>query len=249
MIRSIIIDDEADAREVLKLTIEKYCPGVKILSSCSSPEEGLKAIQNLKPDLVFLDVQMPNQSGFDLLEEIGEINFAVIFVTAYNHYAIKAIKFSALDYLLKPVDPDDLVSAIQRVEKWQNRSDQTFRYQSVFNNIQNQSRSIDKLAIPTNDGIVFLESASIICCRADGNYTALYLTGSKNMLVSKPLTDFDQMLSDSGFFRIHHSALINMKHIQKYIKGDGGYVVLSENHHVDVSRRKKDAFLQQLNKI
>lgn len=249
MIRSIIIDDEADAREALKLTIEKYCPGVEILSSCSSPEEGLKTIQNYQPDLVFLDVQMPNQSGFDLLEQIADMNFAVIFVTAYNHYAIKAIKFSALDYLLKPVDPDDLVSAVQRVEKWQNMSNQTYRYKSLLRNIQHESRNIERLAIPTHDGMVFFETANIICCRADGNYTALYLTGNNHMLVSKPLTDFDQMLSDSGFFRIHHSALINMKHIQKYVKGDGGYVVLSENHHVDVSRRKKEAFLQQLNKI
>lgn len=249
MIRAIIIDDESDARQALRMAIEKYCPGVDILAACSSPEEGLKAIRNFSPGLVFLDIQMPNLSGFDLLEAVGEIHFAVIFVTAYNHYAIKAIKFSALDYLLKPIDPDDLVSAIRKAEKWQAQQDQAFRYQSLISNIQHQSGNIGKLAIPTSEGILFLKTADIICCRADGNYTALYLTGSKNMLVSKPLIDFEQMLGDSGFFRIHHSALVNMKHIQKYIKGDGGYVVLSEGHHVDVSRRKKEAFLQQLYKV
>lgn len=249
MIRALIIDDESDAREALRLAVEKYCPGVDILAACSTPEEGLNAIRNISPDLVFLDIQMPNLSGFDLLEEAGEINFAVIFVTAYNHYAIKAIKFSALDYLLKPIDPEDLVSAIRKAEKWQLQQDHAFRYQSVISNIQHQSRNIEKLAIPTSEGILFVETSDIICCRADGNYTSLYLTNGNNILVSKSLIDFEYMLIDSGFCRIHHSALINMKHIQKYVKGDGGYVVLSEDHHVDVSRRKKEAFLQQLNKI
>lgn len=249
MIKSLIIDDEADAREVLKLALEKYCPEVEVLVACATPEEGLKAIRSHQPDLVFLDVQMPHMSGFDLLEQLGDINFAVIFVTAYDRYAIKAIKFSALDYLLKPVDPDDLVSAVQKAEDRQSIENSSYRYQSVLSNVKNKHAQIDKLAIPDSEGIMFVETANIICCRADGNYTMLYLMGGKTTLVSKPLKDFENMLADTGFCRVHHATLVNMNHIRKYVKGDGGYVVLSDSHHVEVSRRKKEAFLQQLHKI
>lgn len=249
MIRSIIIDDEHDAREALRMAVKKYCPGVEIIAICETPGEGLEAISSLQPDLVFLDIQMPGMSGFDLLEQLIEINFAVIFVTAFDRYAIKAIRFSALDYLLKPVDPDDLISAVQKVKERLHHQDNTYRYQSVMNNVRNLQANIDKLAIPDSDGIMFVETADIICCRADGNYTMLYLTGGKTSLVSKPLKDFESMLADSGFSRVHHAALINMKHVQKYVKGDGGYIVLTDDHHVEVSRRKKEAFLQQLHKI
>jgi two-component system LytT family response regulator len=249
MIRTIIIDDESDARESLRMALERYCPDIELLTSCTTPEEGIQSIRELQPHLVFLDVQMPHLSGFDLLAEIGEIDFAVIFVTAYNHYAIKAIKFSALDYLLKPVDPDDLVHAVQKAKNLHLRKENNFRYQSVLSNVKNQQLKMDKLAIPDSEGIIFVETANIICCRADGNYTMLYLSGGKTILVSKPLKDFEAILSNYGFSRVHHAALINMKHIQKYVKSDGGYVLLSDNHHVDVSRRKKEAFLQQLNNI
>lgn len=249
MIRSLIIDDEPDAREALKLTIGKFCPQVEMLECCPSPDEGLHAIRNLQPDLVFLDVQMPHMSGFDLLEEIGEIHFAVIFVTAHDRYAIKAIKFSALDYLLKPIDTDELVGAVQKMEARQHQQDHVYRYGSVLSNIRNQPGDIKKLAIPTSEGILFVQTANIIYCRADGNYSTLFLKNGESILVSKPLIDFELMLAESGFFRVHHASLVNMNHIQKYIKGDGGYVVLTENHNVDVSRRKREAFLNQLHKI
>lgn len=249
MIRSLIIDDEADAREALKLAIEKYCPGIDIVAVCGTPEKGLEAIKSLQPDLVFLDVQMPRMSGFDLLEQLETINFAVIFATAYDRYAIKAIRFSALDYLLKPIDPDELVGAIQKVEKSQHHNGTDYRYKSVFTNVKNRPANVDKLAIPDTDGIIFVDTLDIIYCEADGNYTKLFLTGRRTTLVSKPLKDFEAMLADSGFSRVHHAALINMKHIKKYVKGDGGYVILTDDHHVDVSRRKKEAFLMQLHKV
>src|SRR5699024_7562691 len=159
------------------------------------------------PELVFLDVQMPHMSGSDLLREIGAINFAVIFVTAYDRYAIKASKFSALDYLLNPVDPDDLVSAVRKAGDWLHRKEHTYRYQSVISNIKSRQKDIEKLAIPDSEGILFVETANSICCRADGNYTMLYLAGGKTTLVSKPLKDFEAMLSESGFIRVHHAAL------------------------------------------
>ena len=249
MIRAIIIDDEADGREALKLTIQRYIPKIQILDLCSYADEGIISIRKHSPDLVFLDVQMPYKSGFNMLEELGEFNFEVIFVTAFDRYAIKAIKFSALDYLLKPVDIDDLQKAIQKAEARIKQKGTSQYYTSLLKNVKYSSNKIEKLAIPTLEGIIFESVNDIIYCAADGNYTMLMMKGKRKLLVSKSLKDFEMMLSDNGFFRIHHTYLINMKYIRQYIKGDGGYVILEEGHHVDVSRRKKEAFIQLLNKI
>ena len=184
-----------------------------------------------------------------MLEELGEFNFEVIFVTAFDRYAIKAIKFSALDYLLKPVDIDDLQKAIQKAEARIKQKGTSQYYTSLLKNVKYSSNKIEKLAIPTLEGIIFESVNDIIYCAADGNYTMLMMKGKRKLLVSKSLKDFEMMLSDNGFFRIHHTYLINMKYIRQYIKGDGGYVILEEGHHVDVSRRKKEAFIQLLNKI
>jgi two-component system LytT family response regulator len=192
---------------------------------------------------------MPHKSGFDLLEELGEFNFEVIFVTAYDKYAIRAIKFSALDYLLKPVATDELRKAVQKVEERIRLKGYRNNYASLLENVKYPSGRIEKLAIPISDGILFEKTSDIIYCEADANYTHLFLTGNRKLLVSKNLKDFENMLSDSGFFRVHHAYLINMNHIKKYIRGEGGYVILEEDHHVDVSRRKKEAFLQLFNRI
>lgn len=249
MVRSIIIDDEASAREGLKLVLEKFCPDIEILASCSTPDDGLKSILSLKPDLVFLDVQMPHKSGFNLLEELGEFHFEVIFVTAFDRYAIKAIKFSALDYLLKPIDIDDLQKAVQKAKERIEQNSSRNSYVSLLKNIKHPSQAIEKLAIPSFDGVLFEPVDNIIYCEADRNYTSLTMKDNRKIIVSKTLKDFENMLSDSGFFRIHHAYLINMKHVKKYIKGDGGYVILEGDHHLDVSKRKKDAFMQMLHKI
>lgn len=249
MIRTIIIDDEADARDALKLAISKYCPEVNLIGVYATPEEGIEAIKKLKPALIFLDVQMPHLSGFDVLQQLSPIDFDVIFVSAYDRYAIKAIKFSALDYLMKPVDIEELVHAIQKVKERLPATNNDFQYQSVINNIQMKSGKIERLAVPTSTGIDFFNVDDIIYCRADGSYTTLFLADNKNCLVSKNLKDFENLLSDSGFCRVHHSSLINLKHVQKYIKGEGGYVLLSDGHHVDISRRKKDEFLALLAKL
>ena len=249
MIRSIIIDDEADGRDALHAAIKKYCPDVEVIGLYPSPEEGIDAIRKLKPSLVFLDVQMPHLSGFDVLQQLSPIDFDVIFVSAYDRYAIKAIKFSALDYLLKPVDIEELVHAIAKVKDRLPARNNDFQYQSVLNNVQVKSGRIEKIAVPTSTGIDFFNVDDIICCRADGSYTTVFLPNNKNCLVSKNLKDFENLLSDSGFCRVHHSSLINMKHVQKYIKGEGGYVILSDGHHVDISRRKKDEFLTLLAKL
>jgi two-component system, LytTR family, response regulator len=249
MIHALIIDDETDAREALRMTIEKYCPEVSLLGVYDTPQKGLAAIQELQPDLVFLDVQMPHMSGFDLLQQLSPLSFEVIFVTAHDQYAIKAIRFSALDYLLKPVDVDDLMRAVSKVQERLQQKNSTYQYQSVLNNIQYSTRKIEKLAVPTLEGIEFFNTDDIIYCQADGNYTRLFLKDKQSKLISKNLKDFESLLRESGFCRVHHSSLIHMKHVQKYVKGEGGYVILTDNHHVDISRRKKEEFLKLLDRL
>lgn len=248
-IRAIIIDDEIDGGEALKIIIGKYCPEISILGVIETPEAGISAIRTLKPDLVFLDVQMPHMSGFDLLQELSPINFEVIFVTAHDQYAIKAIRFSALDYLLKPVDVDDLIHAVKKVQVRISQQNSVHKYQSVLNNIQYKTKNVDRLAVPTFEGIDFFAANDIIFCQADGNYTLLYLVGKQKKLISKNLKDFENLLGSSGFCRVHHSYLINLNHVKKYVRGEGGYVMLTDDLHVDISRRKKDEFLNMLDKL
>lgn len=245
MIKALIIDDEEDAREVLKMSLKKYCPEVTILALCESPEIGLEKIDELQPDLVFLDVQMPQLSGFDLLERLTEINFDVIFVTAYDRYAIKAIKFSALDFLLKPIDVDELVTAVQKVKEKNTK----FKFKSLLNNIKYGSEKLERLAIPSDNEIIIQKVSDIIYCKADSNYTMLHLVDNKKIIVSKTLKEFENILPETDFCRIHHATLVNIAHVTKYIKGEGGYVLVTGGSHLDVSRRKKDSFLDKLDKL
>ena len=247
MIRAILIDDEQDARVGLKLTIEKFCPEISIIALCETPEIGIEKINELRPDLVFLDVQMPRLSGFDLLEKFEVINFEVIFVTAFDKYAIKAIKFSALDYLLKPIEVDELVSAVQKIKE--KNKNKTSNFKSLLNNVKHSSEKLTRLAIPSDNEIILQKTVDIIYCEADGNYTILHLVNDKKITVSKTLKEFENILPETDFCRIHHATLVNLEHVTKYVKGDGGYVLVTGRHHLDVSRRKKDNFLQALNKL
>ena len=249
MIRAVLIDDEEDAREALRLSIQQYCPEVALVAVCSSPEEGLQRLRDQRPDLLFLDIQMPRLSGFDLLQQLTPVPFEVVFVTAHDQYAIKAIRFSALDYLLKPVDVDDLVQAVRKVQQRLQQKNSAYQYQSVLHNMRFRPGKIDRLAVPSFEGIDFFNLEDIIYCQADGNYTTLHLTHQQSQLISKNLKDFESLLTESGFCRVHHSSLINIKHIQKYVRGEGGYVILTDGHHVDISRRKKEAFLSMLDKL
>ena len=231
------------------MALQRYCREVDVLEECMDAEQGIQAIQKHKPELIFLDIQMPNMSGFDLLLKLGPIEFEVIFVTAHNQYAVKAIKFSALDYLLKPIDPTELVMAVNKVKERQNQKDLIYRYESMLKNVKSMPGNIEKLAVSSMEGILFLETSDIIFCQAEGNYTRIFLTRQQTQLVSKKLKEFENMLSESGFCRVHHASLINMKHVHQYFKGEGGYVELKEGHHVDVSRRRKEAFLSMLDRI
>ncbi|MDH3708901.1 MAG: LytTR family DNA-binding domain-containing protein [Cyclobacteriaceae bacterium] len=247
MIRAIIIDDEAGAREGLQLLLEEYCQQVKVEACCDGAVQGLKAIKSLQPDLVFLDIQMPHMSGFDLLECLDTIDFEVIFVTSYDRYAIKAIKFSALDYLLKPIDAEDLMAAVEKVNHKQQK--EKHRYQTLLANMRQGSEKLTRLAIPTENEIIIQKVDDIVYCAADGSYCHVHLADQSKVTVAKNLKDFENILSEGDFYRIHNSTLVNIGYVNKYVRGEGGYVVLKNGEHLDVSRRKKEGLLELLNKV
>jgi two-component system LytT family response regulator len=218
--------------------------GVEVVALCENISDAVDAVRLHSPDVVFLDIQLQRETGFDLLTKIKEVNFEVIFTTAYTEYAIKAFKFSAIDYLLKPIDIDELKKAVAKVEKRVNNN-MTGRLTQLVQNLKQGSSDNFKIALPTLDGLVFVKISDILYCEASSNYTQIFTTEEK-YLVSKTLKEYDDLLSDHNFFRIHNSYLININSIKKYVKGEGGYVVLNNDTSLDVSKRKKEAFLNKI---
>ncbi len=249
MIKAIIVDDELGARESLSKMLEKKCKQVEVVAKVDSMATAFEAITDKEPDLVFLDIEMPNGNAFDLLEKFKEINFNIIFTTAYDHYAIKAIKFSAVDYILKPIDPEELVQAVKRFEEHigQKKSlDKQFK--TLLSNIRPENK-LKKVGIPDGDGLIFIQLSDIIRCDSDGNYTFFILTNGKKIIASRTLGEYEHMFAEDNFFRIHRSHLINLEHVKKYIKGEGGYVVMADDSQVEVSRRNKTDFLEKLSHL
>ena len=245
MIKTVIIDDEPKGRETLKNLLERYCPEISLEGEAGSVVDGYKLINNSAPDLVVLDIEMPGHNGFDLLEMFKSIPFKVIFTTAYDKYAIKAIKYSALDYLLKPIDVDELKTAVSRVEE-NNKKDMTqARYETLLNNIKSENKR-KKVAIADIEGLVFVYLDEIIRCESDSNYTYIFLNNKKKITASKTLRDFEELFAEENFFRVHRSHLINLDHLKKYIKGEGGFAVMSDDSKVEVARRKKPEFMEVL---
>jgi len=247
MIKTIIIDDEQNSREALENLVKSYCPDLHVVSSAASVEEGIKVIKREKPDLVFLDIEMPDKSGFDLLSQLGTIDFEVIITTGYEQYAVKAFKTVALDYLLKPIDINELELAVAKVlEKRKKRKvNKNF---DVF--IQNwKSGGNEQIALASSEGFIFVKVRDIIYCKGDGAYTYFYIKDMPRLTVSKNLKEFEELLKDQSFFRVHKSYLINLNEMKKYIRGDGGYVVMTNGDNVDVSKRKKESFLSNLSKV
>ncbi|HKZ38357.1 MAG TPA: LytTR family DNA-binding domain-containing protein [Chryseolinea sp.] len=244
MLKAIIVDDEPKARENLQILLQDFVKGVEVVALCQDIAEAMEAVNTKSPDIVFLDIQLQRETGFDLLTRLKDINFEVIFTTAYTEYAIKAFKFSAIDYLLKPIDIEDLKKSVGKVEKRVNNN-MNSRLKELVQNLKFGSTENYKLALPTLEGLVFIKINDIIYCEASSNYTQIYTSEGK-YLVSKTLKEYDELLSDHNFFRIHNSYLININSIKKYVKGDGGYVVLNDNTSLDVSKRKKEAFLTKV---
>jgi two-component system LytT family response regulator len=244
MLKAIIVDDEPKARENLQILLGDFVQGVEVVASCQDIEQAVEAVRVNSPDVVFLDIQLQRETGFDLLTKLTEINFEVIFTTAHTEYAIKAFKFSAIDYLLKPIDIEELKGAVSKVAKRVNNN-MTSRLTELVQNLKHGSAEHYKIALPTLEGLVFIHVKDILYCEASSNYTQIF-TEDEKYLVSKTLKEYDELLSDYNFFRIHNSYLININAIKKYVKGEGGYVVLNNNASLDVSKRKKEAFLNKI---
>ncbi len=246
MIKAIIVDDEAKSRTTLNSLLSTYCKNVDVLATADSVASAISEIDKHKPDLVFLDIEMPHGNGFTLFEKIPQPDFEVIFTTAYDQYAIKAIKCSALDYLLKPIDGDDLISAVNKIEdKQKNKAEDKPNFELLLSNISLKGKSA-KIAIPTFEGLQMISVEHIVKCTAQDSYTYITLVDGTKHLVSRILKEYDELLSDMNFFRVHHSCLINLAHVVKYMKGDGGYVVMTNGESVEVSRRKKNELLTLL---
>lgn len=245
MIKTIIVDDERHSCEALQILIKDCSPQLEVSAICYSGAEALQKIEQLHPQLVFLDIEMPNMNGFQLLEQLPQIDFDLIFTTSYDQYAIKAIKFSALDYLLKPVDREELQKAVEKVQK---KMDKTFPQQLeiLLQKINQPSNPVQRIALPTMQGLELVPVNSIISCSANNNYTEFFLTNKKRILVSRTLKETEEMLEGYAFLRVHHSHIINLNEIARYIKGEGGYCIMTDGAAVDVSRSRKEELMMKL---
>ena len=246
MLKAILIDDEQSSLNSLKQKILQHCAGIEIISVCDDPQQGILAIEALKPDLVFLDIEMPLINGFTLLQQLTYKNFELIFVTAYDHYAIKAIRYSALDYLVKPIEIDDLKNAVARAVEKINNAVPNNQIELLLENIIIEKFKFKRIAIPTTLGLQFIKIEEIIYLEASVNYTKFYLINNVKYTVSKTLKEFEDMLPHDFFLRIHNSYLVNKNYIEKYIRGDGGQVELSNGAVLDVAKRKKAEFLKAI---
>ncbi|HEY9340817.1 MAG TPA: LytTR family DNA-binding domain-containing protein [Hanamia sp.] len=242
-LKAILVDDELPSLQNLEQKIIEFCPDIHIIATAQKPEDAIQLIEQMHPDVVFLDIEMPRMNGFKMLEQIKEKDFDIVFTTAYNHYAIDAVRISAFDYLVKPVAVQDLQDTVARLLKSQNK--QTPEKLDVLRQNLSDSRSqSDKITISTNEGVEFYEINQIVRIESSSNYSKIYFKDGKNILVTKLLKDFEEILLPYRFFRIHNSHLINLSYIKKYIRGDGGQVVMQNNEVIDVSRRKKEEFLK-----
>jgi two-component system, LytTR family, response regulator len=245
MLKAIVVDDELHCSESLNTLLGRYCPEVEVVAICSSAAAALKAIPLQSPQLVFLDIEMPHMNGFELIEKLPVINFDLVFTTSYDQYAIKAIKFSALDYLLKPVDREELKKAVQKVLQRQ-QPPLPQQLEILLQKLHQPINANLKIAIPTMEGLQMIQIDSIISCTSDSNYTNFHLKSKQKLTASRTLKETEELLEGRSFIRVHHSYLVNLNEIQKYVKGEGGYLVMTDGTHIDVSRTRKEMLLQKL---
>ena len=242
-LKAILVDDELSSLQNLKHKLEEFCPDIKIAAEAQQPEEAILLIRHHKPDVIFLDIEMPRMNGFRMLDELGEYDFDIIFTTAYNHYAVDAIRISAFDYLTKPIAIKDLQNAVERLVKQRHQATRE-KLDVLRQSLSDHKTQEDKIAIPTNDGMEFLPIKNIVHIESSTNYSKVFLKEGKPILVTRLLKDFEDMLLPYRFFRIHNSHLINLNYIQKYVRGEGGQVIMQNGDAIDVARRKKEEFLK-----
>jgi two-component system, LytTR family, response regulator len=252
ILKAIIVDDESYCCEILAAMLESDCPEVVLTAVCNNAKDALAAIRHHSPDLVFLDVEMPKMNGFEMLEQLPAINFHLIFTTSYDQYALKAIRFSAIDYLLKPIDREELKKAVQKVRQ-RNQIPLPQQLEILMQKINQPSIPVNKIALPTMEGLQMIPIETIIYCESDDNYTALLLKNAhlpygqgKKLLVTRSLKEMEEILEQHSFIRVHRFYLVNLNEIEKYIKGEGGYLVMSDGTSIDVARNKKEVLMKKL---
>lgn len=242
-LKAILIDDELPSLENLQQKLEEFCPDIKVIARTQKPEEAIHLIEFHQPDVIFLDIEMPRMNGFKMLEEIKEKDFDIIFITAYNHYAIDAIRISAFDYLVKPVAVKELQNSVNRLIN-SHRKLVPEKLDVLRQNLSNSRSQNDKITIVTNEGVDFYEISQILRIESSSNYSKIHFKDGKILLVTKLLKDFEEILVPYRFYRIHNSHLINLSYIKKYLRGDGGQVIMQNEEVIDVARRKKEEFLK-----
>ncbi len=244
MLKAVLIDDDESNLSSLSEKISNHCKQVRIIRCCDNPEEGIRVIDELKPDLVFLDIEMPQMNGFVMLQQLTFRNFDLIFVTAYDHYAVKAIRSCALDYLVKPVEIEELKRAVARAEDKKEQPSSSAQLDLLIAHLQKTQTKL--LTIPTSDGLRIIAIEEIIYLEASDNYSNIYLSTNQKFLVSRTLKDFEELLPEDTFIRIHNSTIVNKYYVDRYIRGEGGQVVMRNGNVLDVSKRKKSDFLRTI---
>jgi len=244
MIKALIIDDETHCRKTLAMMLKEYCPHVQVMEECSDAEMGLRAIEKNKPDLIFLDIEMPGMNAFEMLEQLPEITFAVVFTTSHDQYAVKAFRFYALDYLLKPVEAKDLIASVHKVQT-QKELPSSEQFQMLLNKLSSREEVFPKIPVPTSDGFELVPIDEVLFCEAHDNYTYFSLRNKKKIVACRMLKEVEEQLNDFPFFvRVHNSFIINLKEVKKYVRGEGGYVIMSDESSVNVSRSRKEVLLK-----
>lgn len=246
IIKAVIIDDEKASREALHGLLKRYCKNVELIGQADGYTSGIQLLHTHKPDVVFLDIQMPDGTGFKLLENIENIDFEVIFSTAFDQYAIKAIKYSALDYLLKPVNPEDLISSVKKLEEKLKRGKDNANIRFLINSMKPQSNEPKKIILSTSEGMHIVEVDNIIRCEAEDYYTKFFLNDGKSIMVSRTLKENEEILSEYHFIRTHKSHLINIRYVKSFLKIDGGSIQMTDGTLIPVSRRKREQVMNIL---
>lgn len=247
MIRALLIDDEQHCNKTLRYELERHCPEVEVVGEALSGEEGIEQINRLKPDLVFLDIEMPGMSGFEMLRRLDPVNVDIVFVTAYDQYAIRAFRFAAVDYLLKPVISDQLREAIGRINERKQKTDRVLQIDTLMHNLQHGMKS-PRIALPAGRGMDFVSIDDILYCSAESNYSHIHLQDGRKYTLAKTLKDIEGLFDQLGFFRIHQTYLVNLRKVQRYVRDDGGYVIMSNGEKIPIAKRRKEEFMAWLKK-
>lgn len=249
MLKAIIVDDEQASRDTLSNYLTKYCPNVQILAQAESVKTAIPLIHKHNPDIVFLDVEMPYGNAFDLLQQVGDITFETVFVTAFSHYALKALNLSASYYILKPIDIEELVAAVDKIEISRKLKKESLHNRIIVENINTVNKQLQKMVLPRLDGFDVVQVSDIIRCQADDNFTQFFFANGKKELVCRTLKFYEDTLSDYGFIRIHKSHLVNSQFIKRYVKGKNGTIIMTDGSELELSQQRREQFLEQFGRI